>query len=157
LLAAEGRSTGPGRRLALSRLVDLLLVQAIRHWVGTEPDVPQGWLLGLRDPRIALALSRMHEAPEQAWTVPRLGREVGMSRSSFADRFGDLIGEPPSRYLTRWRIHLAARLMRSPGSSLSALASRVGYSSEAAFSRAFRRVLGVSPGAYRRSSTLRHP
>jgi len=152
LLAAEGRNEAPGRSTALSHLVDLLFVLAVRHWLSTETDLPPGWVSALRDPRIAVALSRIHAAPAENWSVPSLARAAGMSRSSFADRFVALLGEPPNRYLTRWRVHLATRLLRSPGASTAQVASRVGYESEAAFARAFRRVLGVTPGAFRRES-----
>ena len=154
LLAAEGRNETPGRSTALSHLVDLLFVLTVRHWLSTETDLPPGWISALRDPRIAVALSRIHAAPAKPWSVPSLARAAGMSRSSFADRFVALLGEPPNRYLTRWRVHVATRLLRSPGASTAQVASRVGYESEAAFSRAFRRVLGVTPGAFRRESQL---
>jgi AraC-like DNA-binding protein len=150
LLAAEGRSEAPGRSTALSHLVDLLFVLTIRHWLSTEADLPPGWISALRDPRIAVTLARIHAAPAKRWDVPSLARVAGMSRSSFADKFVALLGEPPNRYLTRWRVHLATRLLRSPGTSVAEVASRVGYESEAAFSRAFRRVLGVTPGVFRR-------
>ena len=150
LLAAEGRSEAPGRPAALSHLVDLLFVLAVRHWLSTETGLPPGWISALRDPRIAVALSKIHSAPAEPWSVPTLARAAGMSRSSFADRFVVLLGEPPSRYLTRWRVRLATRLLRSPGMSVAEVAARVGYESEAAFARAFRRVLGITPGAFRR-------
>ena len=150
LLAAEGRSEAPGRSTALSHLVDLLFVLAVRHWLSTETELPPGWISALRDPRIAVALSRFHALPAAPWSVPSLARAVGMSRTSFANRFVALLGEPPNRYLTRWRVHLATRLLRSPGTSTAQVASRVGYESEAAFARAFKRVLGVTPGAFRR-------
>jgi AraC-like DNA-binding protein len=150
LLAAEGRNEAPGRATALSHLVDLLFVLAVRHWLSTETDLPPGWVSALRDPRIAVALRRIHATPADPWSVPALARVAGMSRSSFADRFVALLGEPPNRYLTRWRVHLATRMLRSPGASTAQVASRVGYESEAAFARAFRRILGVTPGAFRR-------
>jgi AraC-like DNA-binding protein len=152
LLAAEGHSDAPGRSTALSHLVDLLFVLAVRHWLSRETELPPGWISALRDPRIAVALSRIHAAPAEPWSVPSLARAAGMSRSSFADRFVALLGEPPNRYLARWRVHLATRMLRSPGTSTAQVASRVGYESEAAFARAFRRILGVTPGAFRRES-----
>ena len=152
LLAAEGRNEAPGRSAALSHLVDLLFVLAVRHWLSTETDRPPGWVSALRDPRIAVALSKIHSAPAEPWSVASLSRAAGMSRSSFADRFVALLGEPPNRYLTRWRVLLATRLLRSPGTSTAEVAARVGYESEAAFARAFRRVLGITPGAFRREN-----
>jgi len=148
-LRAETHSETPGRNIALSRLVDLLFVEAIRHWLNTSEAAPVGWMGALRDPRIGGALVRMHNAPERAWDVETLAAEVGMSRSSFAQNFVDLVGEPPSKYLTRWRMYLAARLLLAPGVTVGQVAERVGYDSEAAFSRVFKRYMRMGPGAFR--------
>jgi AraC-like DNA-binding protein len=150
-LSAEARSEAPGRELALSRLVDLLFVQTIRHWLSESSEAPLAWMGAARDSRIAAAITLMHERPEHPWDVERLAREVGMSRSRFADRFVELVGEAPSRYLTRWRMHHAARLLHAPGATVASVAPRVGYDSEAAFSRAFKRHMGTAPAAFRRS------
>jgi AraC-like DNA-binding protein len=149
-LASEAHSTAPGRDLAMSRLVDLLFVQAIRHWLATNDDRPLGWIGALRDPRIGAALALLHARPEHAWEVEALAAEVGMSRSSFAQRFTDLVGDPPSKYLARWRVHLAARLLQTPGATVAKIAERVGYESEAAFSRMFKRFMRVAPAAFRK-------
>lgn len=151
-LRAEARSTAPGRSIALARLVDLLFVEAIRHWIATSEARPSGWMGALRDPRIGQALVQMHSRPEQDWDVETLATEVGMSRSSFAQRFAELVGEPPSKYLTRWRMYLAARLLRVPGTTVSQVADRVGYESEAAFSRVFKRYMHLAPAAFREES-----
>ena len=148
-LRVEARSATPGRNVALARLVDLLFVEAIRHWLATSDARPTGWMGALRDPRIGVALVRMHAEPQRDWDMESLAAEVGMSRSSFAQHFGDLVGEPPSKYLTRWRMYLAARLLRVPGTTVGQVANRVGYDSEAAFSRVFKRYMRVAPAAFR--------
>jgi AraC-like DNA-binding protein len=148
-LAAETRSTEPGRELAMSRLVDLLFVQTLRHWLVNSPTQPLGWLGALRDPRVGAALTLVHTSPERPWDVASLAAEVGMSRSSFATRFVELVGEPPSKYLTRWRVHVASRLLRTPGPTIAQTAERVGYDSEAAFSRMFKRYVRIAPAAFR--------
>jgi len=152
-LASEARSAAPGREIAMSRLVDLLFVQTIRHWLSMHDERPLGWIGALRDPRIGSALTAMHANPERPWDVHTLAAEVGMSRSSFAQRFVELVGEPPNKYLTRWRVSLAARLLQAPGASIVRIAERVGYESEAAFSRAFKRYMHVAPAAFREEST----
>jgi AraC-like DNA-binding protein len=133
----------------MSRLVDLLFVQTVRHWLTTTRDQPLGWIGALRDPRVGTALSHLHANPERAWDVASLAAVVGMSRSSFAARFVELVGEPPSKYLTRLRIDLAARLLRTPGATIAHTAARVGYDSEAAFSRVFKRYMHLPPAAFR--------
>jgi AraC-like DNA-binding protein len=152
-LRAEARSATPGRNVALARLVDLLFVEAIRHWLATSDARPTGWIGALRDPRIGAALVRMHAEPQRDWDMESLAAEVGMSRSSFAQHFADLVGEPPSKYLTRWRMYLAARLLRVPGTTMAQVADRVGYDSEAAFSRVFKRYMRVAPAAFRDEAT----
>src|SRR5215469_4713655 len=152
-LRAEARSATPGRNVALARLVDLLFVEAIRHWLATSDARPTGWMGALRDPRIGVALVRMHAEPQRDWDMESLATEVGMSRSSFAQHFGDLVGEPPSKYLTRWRMYLAARLLRVPGTTVGQVANRVGYDSEAAFSRVFKRYMRVAPAAFRNEAS----
>ena len=148
-LRAEARSATPGRSVALARLVDLLFVEAIRHWLASNDARPTGWMGALRDPRIGAAVVRMHAQPARNWDVETLAAEVGMSRSSFGQHFADLVGEPPSKYLTRWRMYLAARLLRVPGTTVAQVADRVGYDSEAAFSRVFKRYMRVAPTAFR--------
>ena len=115
-------------------------------------DQETGWLAGLKDPFVSRALSLLHARVAQEWTVEDLGREVGLSRSALAERFTRLIGEPPMRYLARWRIQLAAHQLRTSDSSLARIAEQVGYESEAAFSRAFRRSYGAPPATWRKDA-----
>jgi AraC-like DNA-binding protein len=152
LFSTEVVSRAPGHALAASRLVDLLLVQAIRAWLHGQPLENASWLGGLRDARIATALSAIHASPERSWTVNDLAETAGMSRSPFAARFTSLVGEPPLKYLTRWRMQLATRWLRGGEVSVAAIAERVGYESEAAFSRTFKRWLGETAGDVRRSA-----
>jgi AraC-like DNA-binding protein len=156
-LRSEAHSTAPGRSITLSRLVDLLFVEAIRHWLATNEGRPLGWMGALRDPRIGAALVEIHAQPSRDWGVESLAAEVGMSRSSFAQHFAELVGEPPSKYLTRWRMYLAARLLRAPGATIAQVAERVGYDSEAAFSRVFKRYMRVAPAAFREESSSHPP
>ncbi|HEX6050717.1 MAG TPA: AraC family transcriptional regulator, partial [Gemmatimonadaceae bacterium] len=110
-----------------------------------------GWLGALRDRQIGYALGLMHRDPARAWTLSSIASEVAMSRSAFASRFAELVGEPPMRYLSRWRMHLALDMLRERDPGLAELASTLGYGSEAAFSRAFKRVVGITPGMARRT------
>ncbi len=151
LIAFELDHRRQGSDEILTRLTDILFVQVLRaHALSLAPG-QGGWLGSVHDPRIAQALAQVHEAPDRAWTAERLARQVGMSRSAFHARFAELVGETPSRYLTRWRMRVAMDLMRSQDLSTLELAERVGYSSEDSFSRAFRRINGLSPSAWRRA------
>jgi AraC-like DNA-binding protein len=151
LLAAEARELRAGGEAVITRLADVLVVQAIRGWIARDPAARTGWLAALRDERIGRAIARVHRAPARPWTVAALAREAGMSRSAFAARFTHLVGEPAMRYVTRWRMLAAqARLERDADVTLGELAGECGYESEAAFHRAFQRVIGASPGAVRR-------
>ena len=138
----------------LSRLTEIMFVQAVRVWMASQPAGQGGWLGALRDPHIGAALGLIHRAPERPWSVAALARAVAMSRSPFAARFTTLVGEPPLAYITRWRMHLVARHFRSDRLSVSDVADRVGYTSAAALSKAFRRCFGVAPGTYRRRTAL---
>ena len=138
-----------GSALMLSRLIDLLFVWAVRHWLATAPDTARGWIAALRDPLIARALTLLHERPAEPWTVEALAERLHQSRSGLSQRFVDRVGEPPIRYLTRWRMQLAAEWLRSSSLRISQIAQRVGYDSEPAFSRAFRRRMGVTPMEFR--------
>lgn len=149
LLASEARAPRPGSATVIARLTDIVFVQAVRAWVDEQPDGAGGWLGALRDPQIGAALGLMHRAPDRDWSVATLAAEVGMSRSPFAARFKTLAGEPPLAYLTRWRMDLAASLMQSEKLTLREMADRVGYESEAAFSKAFKRYFNRSPRDYR--------
>lgn len=150
-LAAEAGSGRPGTDTLVQRLTDVLFVQMIRVWIEQNPDA-HGWLGALRDPKIGAALGLMHAQPAHDWTVSSLADGVTMSRSAFASRFTALVGEPPSAYLTRWRMRTAARMLRQNKLPLARIAERVGYESEASFSVAFKRHIGVPPGTYRNTT-----
>lgn len=149
-IASEAGSTRPGAQTVVSRLADILFIQIVRGHLATVDPETSGWLSALGDRQIGAALGLIHENPESAWTVQSLAESAGMSRSAFASRFNRLVGEPPLHYLTRWRMQKAQRLLRDGRASLSDVAARVGYDSEAAFSKAFKRAVGAAPGAYRR-------
>jgi AraC-like DNA-binding protein len=149
LTEVHGRAAGSA--LCAARLVDLILVLAIRDWLAKEPANVGGWLGAMRDPHVGAALSKLHEDPAYPWTVSELSERVGLSRSPLSARFTALVGEPPLRYLTRWRMHVASQLLRR-GLTVREAAERVGYESEAAFSRTFKRYLGKAPVKYRARS-----
>jgi AraC-like DNA-binding protein len=149
VIGAESRHPRPGSDVVTARLADVLVVQVVRSWLESgTPD--HGWVAGLRDPMIGRALAAFHAEPGAPWTLTSLAAEAGMSRSVFADRFRETLGEPPMGYVTAWRMDLAARLVRERGLSLARVAERVGYQSEAAFNRAFRRAHQMTPGAFAR-------
>jgi len=141
-----------GSEIVLAKLSELLFVEALRRYVEGLPDEQSGWLAGLKDPFVSRALSLLHGRVAQQWTVDDLGREIGLSRSALADRFTRLIGEPPMRYLARWRLQLAAHHLRSSNVPLARIAEQVGYESEAGFNRAFKRSFGVPPATWRNAS-----
>jgi AraC-like DNA-binding protein len=149
-MGVEARERRPGGESVITRLADVLVILAIRAWLENAPAARIGWLGALRDPQVGRALTLVHRDPSRDWTVASLAREVAMSRSAFAARFTALVGEPAMRYVTRWRMQLALSAMEDGDASIKQLAARLGYDSEAAFSRAFKRVLGVSPGRVRR-------
>jgi AraC-like DNA-binding protein len=152
LIAAETARPRPGGETVITRLADVLVIQAIRAWIVTDPTAQSGWLGAMRDPEIGRALALIHADPARVWTVALLAREVAMSRSAFAARFTHLVGEPAMRYVTRLRMHVAANALRDDGASVAELASRLGYRSQAAFARAFKREVGLPPGAVKRSA-----
>jgi len=145
----ESGSARAGTENVLARLAELLFVEAIRRHIEALSPAQTGWLAGLRDPVVGQALSAIHAEPAADWTVERLARLVGVSRSVFAERFADMVGEPPMQYLSLWRMQLASRLL-ADGSHVAAVAAQVGYESEAAFSRAFKKLVGQAPAAWRR-------
>jgi AraC-like DNA-binding protein len=148
--AAETASRRPGGEVLLERLSEMMFVDAIRRHVDTLPEESTGWLAGLRDRIVGRALALLHARPAAAWTIDELGSQVGLSRSALHQRFVDLVGQPPMQYLTRWRMQLASRLLRDTQQGVAAIALDVGYDSEAAFTRAFRRAVGMPPAAWRR-------
>ena len=149
-LSWETRESKPGTETIVSRLTDVVFVQVLRAWIESLPEGQGGWMGALRDRQVGAALALVHRSPERDWTNAALAEAVGMSRSRFAARFTALVGEPPLAYVTRWRLETAAGLLRDSALSLAELAQRVGYDSEAALSKAFRRRFGAPPGAYRR-------
>jgi AraC-like DNA-binding protein len=151
--AAEIAARRAGSQTVLAKLSELLFVEALRRYVEGLPEEQTGWLAGLKDPYVSRALALLHGRVAEPWTVDDLGRDVGLSRSALADRFTRLIGEPPMRYLARWRIQVAAHQLRTSDTSLARIAEQVGYESEAAFNRAFKRSFGVPPATWRKSST----
>ena len=147
LMAAEARQLRPGGEAVITRLGDILVIQAIRSWIDTDRVAHRGWLGALQDPQIGRAISLIHRDPARPWTVAALAHELAMSRSAFAARFRELVGEPVMKYVTRWRMHVALSALKDEGATVAELAHRLGYRSEAAFARAFKRVLGIPPGA----------
>ena len=150
LAMAEGRSNRPGGETILAKLSELMFVEVIRDHLETLPDDSGGWLSGLHDPQVGEALRLLHARPAEDWTLERLARRVGLSRSAFAARFAQYTGISPMQYLARWRLQLAGRLLEQPGISIAQAGAEVGYESEATFSRAFKRLVGMSPGLWRK-------
>jgi AraC-like DNA-binding protein len=150
--ADEVASGRPGSETVLAKLSELLFVEAVRRYAESLPPGQTGWLAGLRDPYVARTLALLHRDLTRDWNVDDLSREVGLSRSALADRFLGLIGMPLMHYLADWRMQVASQKLRNSGASLAQIADAVGYSSEAAFSRAFKKAFGTAPAAWRRSN-----
>ncbi|TAN54438.1 MAG: AraC family transcriptional regulator [Betaproteobacteria bacterium] len=150
-IAHETREPRPGTDAVVHRLVEVLFIQVLRAYLRQE-DLPTGILAALADKQVGAALGLMHGAPERGWSLAMLGKQVAMSRSAFAARFGQLVGQPPMQYLVRLRMEKARELLRADALSIAAIAAAVGYQSEASFSKAFKRAIGSSPGAIRRNS-----
>jgi AraC-like DNA-binding protein len=147
----ESTNKRPGGEAVLERLSEMMFVDASRRYLDSLPEDATGWLAGLRDRYVGSALALMHERPEHAWSVDDLAREVGLSRSALHERFVQYVGQPPMQYLASWRIQLAARLLRESKRNVASIALDVGYDSEAAFSRAFKRLLDMPPAAWRKA------
>ncbi|BAU47847.1 AraC family transcriptional regulator [Sulfurifustis variabilis] len=150
LAATESTSRRPGSEALLERLSEMMFVDAVRRHADSMPEQSTGWLAALRDRFVGRAMALMHEKPSEPWTIDELGKQVGLSRSALHERFVELIGQPPMQYLTNWRMQLASRLLRDTQSSVAAIALEVGYDSEAAFARAFKRLVGTPPATWRR-------
>jgi len=148
----ESQARRVGADSVLTRLAELMFVEVLRRYIETLPPEQRGWLAGLRDDAIGRALGLLHGDPARAWTLDELAAAVAMSRSAFADRFTTLVGQPPMQYLAHWRMQLAAGRLAAGSAKVAAIAEQVGYESEEAFSRAFKRLMGVSPGAWRRGT-----
>jgi len=152
LVRAEVNRSQPGAETVITRLSEILFIQMVREYVCTADDGRTGWLRALQDPEIGQALALIHHQPQAPWTLESLGNRVGLARSAFAAKFTLLIGMPPMQYITDMRLTKAATLLRTRPATLIEVALAVGYDSEAAFSKAFKRRFGVAPGAYRRGT-----
>lgn len=148
---AESRARRAGSAAVLERVSEMVFVDAARRYLESLPDDAGGWLAALRDRHVGRAIGLLHERPEQAWTVDDLGRQVGLSRSALHERFVQLVGQPPMQYLTNWRMQRGAHLLRQGHATVATIAQEVGYESEAAFARAFKRLVGQPPAAWRRA------
>ena len=149
--AAEAAELRAGSATVLGKLSELLFVEAVRRCIDALPADQKGWLAGVRDRFVGRALSLLHAQPAHAWTVDELARKVGLSRSALAQRFTDLLDQPPMQYLARWRLQIAAQELVIGKKSLAAVAEQVGYDSEAAFNRAFKREFGMPPAGWRKN------
>jgi AraC-like DNA-binding protein len=149
----EARTARPGNGAMLGRLTELMFVEIIREYMQRLPSDRGGWLAGVNDPHVGKALRLLHGDPTRDWTVDELAREVAVSRSVLAQRFTELVGESPMKYLAGWRMQIAKQMMREGSRNIQDIATRVGYESEAAFNRAFKRATGCPPAAWRKSSS----
>ena len=147
--AAEFAVSSSGSSVVLGRLAELLFVEGVRRYVAALPEGQSGWLAGLRDRLVGRALALLHGRVAHPWTTEELAREVGLSRSAFAERFTSLVGVPPMRYLANWRLQLAAVRLRESAAATAQIAADVGYESDAAFNRAFKRAFDTTPAAWR--------
>ncbi len=145
----ESNQRRPGGEAVLERMSEMLFVEVLRRYVDALPAGQIGWLAGMRDPAVGRVLALLHEKPDAPWTLERLSDDAAMSRSTLHERFVHFIGQPPMHYLAQWRMQVAGRLLRDTQAKLLEVALGVGYESEAAFSRAFKRAVGVAPGAWR--------
>lgn len=153
-IALEARQLKPGGETIITHLADILLIQLIRDWMEQSPQAHKGWLGALRDKRIGIALQVIHHQPDKNWTVETLAKQCGMSRSAFSARFTALVGNSVKNYLTDWRMNIAKQRLKQKSEPLITLAEDLGYQSEAAFSRAFKRVIGVSPGKVKQTGVM---
>jgi AraC-like DNA-binding protein len=148
----EALAGRPGSTVMLGRLTELIFVEIIRQYMQQLSPDDRGWLAALKDPQVGKALRLIHEAPMRPWTVEALAREVGTSRSALAQRFTRLLGESPMKYVSGWRMHLAKQMLRDRGDKIQAIAQRIGYESEPAFNRAFKKATGCPPATWRRTA-----
>jgi AraC-like DNA-binding protein len=149
LTLAEARLPRVGGESIRLRLSELIFIEVVRQCLESLPAHETGWLSGLRDPSIGRALAALHKHPAHSWTLNELAERAGMSRAAFAARFSHLLGKPPMQYLTLWRMQIAARLLADGATKVAAVGREIGYESEAAFSRAFKKTVGMSPAAWR--------
>jgi AraC-like DNA-binding protein len=155
LALAESAARRAGGESVLAHLSELLFIEVVRRHLAALPSEQRGWLSGLRDEQIGRALGKLHQRPARPWTLEELAGEVGMSRSALAERFAHFVGVPPMQYLAQWRMQLAATLLSASAIGLAEMAPRVGYGSEAALSRAFKRWVGVAPAQWRQGKRQR--
>ena len=152
---AECENKRPGGESILARMSELMFVEVVRQHIESLPPAERGWLAGLRDKSVGRALNLMHGRPAHDWTLEEMAEEIGLSRSSLAERFSEYVGCPPMQYLANWRMQLAAGLLTGGSASIAEIAEQVGYESEAAFSRAFKRNLGLAPATWRKAQVQR--
>jgi AraC-like DNA-binding protein len=148
-LTEESRLGRPGADCVLTRLAELMFIEVLRRYLEDLPPGQTGWLAGLRDEVVGRVLTLLHGRPGHPWTLAGLAREAASSRSNLAKRFAELVGQPPMQYLTQWRMQVAANLLAQTGAKVATIGAEVGYDSEAAFSRAFKKATGLAPGAWR--------
>lgn len=153
LAADEAGKKSPGGEAVLERMSEMMFIDIMRHHLETMPENSSGWLAGLRDRYVGKVLGLIHERPAEAWTLDRLSCQAGLSRSALHDRFVSLVNQPPMQYLQSWRMQLASNLLVETNAKLATIARDVGYESEAAFSRTFKRVVGMPPATWRKSRT----
>ena len=146
---AEVSERRPGADTVLTKLSELMFIDVLRRYIETLPPHKTGWLAGLRDPLIGKALALIHDRPAHHWTIDALAKHSGMSRTVFAERFAELVGIPSMHYVAKWRMQVASELLTGSNANLASIAADIGYESEAAFSRAFKRLFGVPPSAWR--------
>jgi len=146
---ADPNAGGAGAEAVLARLCETLFIETLRRYMTLLPTGQTGWLAGARDAEVGRVLALMHQQPAASWTIATLAHEVGISRAVLAERFRQYLGEPPLAYLTRWRLQLGAQMLSSTSQSVAQIASKVGYDSEPAFNRAFKRSFGHPPARYR--------
>lgn len=151
---SASRNQRPGGQAVLERISEMMFVDALRRYVEQLPAESTGWLAGLRDRQVGRTLALIHEHPSRPWTIDMLADEVALSRSALYERFTHLIGQPPMQYLTQWRMQVAANLLRQTRAPVLSIALDVGYESEASFTRAFKRLVGTPPGAWRKTQGM---
>lgn len=152
LLSLESEHEAPGVTSILSRMLEIILIQAVRQVSYQTGNSRKGFLAAINDPKLYRALRLIHEAPQRSWTIDKLAREAGMSRARFADRFTEIIGTPPISYLTQWRLMKSRALLTTTGLGMEEIANRCGYASASSFSRRFTEAFGIGPGAYRKQN-----
>jgi len=151
----EANHKRPGGEAVLERMSEMMFVEVVRRYLEGLPAEQTGWLAGLRDRFVGRALALLHERPAHHWTIDELGESVGLSRSALHERFAELVGQPPMQYLAQWRMQVASQLLLQSTMNVASVALEAGYDSEAAFSRAFKRLVGVPPAAWRRERKSR--